>query len=1223
MDNYYDLFDVANNYKRILYRAGKGLQSRELNEQQLILGNEIATLAKAIHTEGSLLKGGENTFIGNVLTIAGSIFFARGYTHIVPSASFTIASLETDSVGILIIESIITELEEPNLRDPAVGTKNFNLPGGHRLRMDARWVKGSSVSPNDRSNYYPIHQFEDGVLSTPRVEAPEISGIESRLASYDYNANGSYIVHGFVPNHLSDDMVTDEHILSISEGAAHVEGYAIEYAFAQRLRAPFAKNTMAVNNEPINFTGDGWYPLRWSPLAAVGEVNGQKRVTRTITHGNYTGVRDLLPETPVVEIESVTQGATTYNSGSDYLHSGDYIDWSPSGAEPAPGTTYTVVFVYQATQAAPISSDRTKVRLEGFKANTSVLVDYTFYIPRIDRLVLLRSGDFKLLQGAPHPTSPVAPETSTGLPLATIRLAYGTVPQITQDSYRAFQMQDVQAMLQRIERQEYQIAQLVLRDSARDSDPTTVKRNLFTDPFLGVATRDPGMYQTADSTYGVLEPWVFSTDLLVCSRDTPIMLPFTEVVDIKQDGYSGDRRVNEFETAEVPPGIAQVKPNTMTWTAEETTVNVDGGERVKTVWNAGVNTTKWSSETTTSSKITNAVNAADYRIPEGTIVHVTGGKFNGNEEVQVMFDGALVATVRANGQGEVATDIRLPAGIPAGSKSVLLSGVESTVAAHSVFTATPQIKTVTNTVTRIRTNYYWGDPVAETFTAEATGRLASVDLQFSTATTGFVDVLITETLNGYPNTDRTIYFVRVPGNQLKVNQWTNIKFPIPVPVEAGEEYALVLITADTNLRVRTAVLGQWDLANQKHMTRQNYLKGTMFNSANGRAWSALQNEDIMFRLNRAKFTVNTKVEDILGTVSVTDATDLMLLANMELAPGTGAGFILTLLDRNNEELSVVPHSPVRLASYTGRVKVAVTMSTENDRVSPVISADVFLANGTVELPSTYVNAQFAFSGSKIKSILDVFEPSGSLIKLYHRTNEVSLVPGNGTGWAASSTFGAFYYTGSALTGARVAALIKAGTNLFQVPEATMLMNDTFFWGDLDAIGSPRAYVKETAISLDAQWQAGSVANEFYYAASDMAKPAAVKVGNTTLTSGTPGSLSQGQFGFGPVAGKSGNYIYVRMPSAEVVGGKTNPNDYPNGFTKYVVSPADKPSGYVQGSSWVEVPRKSASPIGNGYVEVLFESEDVTGLSRTQLLIEGSTNDTTRRPLAKNLRAFVV
>lgn len=84
-----------------------------------------------------------------------------------------------------------------------------------------------------------------------------------------------------------------------------------------------------------------------SDVLDLGEGAGlTQQVTRNIVKG-AAGAKDQLPDSPVVSVVSVIQGATTYAVTTDYTVAGDFIDWSPAGAEPDPGTTYQVTYTFR------------------------------------------------------------------------------------------------------------------------------------------------------------------------------------------------------------------------------------------------------------------------------------------------------------------------------------------------------------------------------------------------------------------------------------------------------------------------------------------------------------------------------------------------------------------------------------------------------------------------------------------------------------------------------------------------------------------------------------------------------------------------------------------------------------------------------------------------------------------------------------------------------------
>lgn len=70
-----------------------------------------------------------------------------------------------------------------------------------------------------------------------------------------------------------------------------------------------------------------------APVRDYVNLRVTQRKTVELTHGNYSGCSDALPDTSVLNIVSVKQLDTTYEMGTDFVRAGDTIDWSPSGLE--------------------------------------------------------------------------------------------------------------------------------------------------------------------------------------------------------------------------------------------------------------------------------------------------------------------------------------------------------------------------------------------------------------------------------------------------------------------------------------------------------------------------------------------------------------------------------------------------------------------------------------------------------------------------------------------------------------------------------------------------------------------------------------------------------------------------------------------------------------------------------------------------------------------------
>lgn len=584
LENYYNRFDPNQaNYDRLLFRASLGLQSAELNEIQAISDYNLTRIANQIMTDGSVVSGCMviiNQDTGET-TCAGGEIYLRGRIRDVAEKKITIATIGEVQIGIWLSETIVTELQEPSLRDPAEGSKNYDERGAGRLLVNAEW---GTDQDGLAGNFYRVYDVLNGVLKL-KSAPPDMTGFNNALARYDRDNNGgNYIIHGLKTRYIE----TKDGFLhySISEGKAHVHGHEIELPTSLRLKFDYDPDVQSIVSEPHQCTakngGRQRINVHRTPIHDIQKVDITVQKTAQIVHGSYQGVADELPDTSVIEIVKVVQGRTTYRAGTDYTFTAGKIDWQPSGNEPAAGSSYHVTYKYIA-QATPIDPDETGFSIENAVEGTLILVSYQCRLPRIDTLVMAKDGSIHKIRSLPHTHSPRA----SSIPVGTLELAqlhYGWFDAnpvyIKHTAIAAVSMARLQDMEADIITLYDLVAEQRLKNDAIAAAPAAT-HGVFVDAFLNDSQRDLGQEQTAAIKDGLLMlPIATTAHSLDVISDTAVTLPFELEVVIEQTAQTGSMKINPYAAFDPIPAEVKLIPNVDTWTK---TITLKGAEETRTI----------------------------------------------------------------------------------------------------------------------------------------------------------------------------------------------------------------------------------------------------------------------------------------------------------------------------------------------------------------------------------------------------------------------------------------------------------------------------------------------------------------------------------------------------------------------------------------------------------------------------------------------------------------
>jgi hypothetical protein len=129
-------------------------------------------------------------------------------------------------VGLEVDETIVTELDDTSLLDPAQESGNFQAPGAARLKMELTLAKRSLTSTDDTA-FIELLRVENG-QRVKQIKNAIYSELEETLARRTFDESGSYTVRPFRIQFKDDSANSQNIIVRLDAGKAYVFGYEFE-----------------------------------------------------------------------------------------------------------------------------------------------------------------------------------------------------------------------------------------------------------------------------------------------------------------------------------------------------------------------------------------------------------------------------------------------------------------------------------------------------------------------------------------------------------------------------------------------------------------------------------------------------------------------------------------------------------------------------------------------------------------------------------------------------------------------------------------------------------------------------------------------------------------------------------------------------------------------------------------------------------------------------------
>lgn len=964
--DYFNNFDPAKAYQRLLFIAGRPLQSAELNEVQDMIMDTFSKMSKYLVSNGTIISGGEITSLTlNNVSINEAVVSLEGVPTVVAQSNVSLPSTGVAIVGVALKTIMVTGNDDTAILEPDTQSPHYGGDGAYRQKAVASWKISTQVSGDEV--FFPVITISEGAVLSSSSSTSDNGAIAKAIATYDDGVHGSYVVNGLTLSYSGINPDTGTVDLSMSSGVARVAGSEKSFPVETTISLDPITDSRQVLSEPIVFVAaTKVYALRNSPIRNINGISGTKRITQSITRGAAAGGADLMPHTPVLIIDSVVQGGTTYVKDVDFKQTGDTIDWSLAGAEPSPGSTYNATYQYIANFAGTFSGNNVviaDVDAAALVGSTTIYVDYEFYLSRVDRILVSRQTGILISKGSPGiPSMVQAPNIPQGafMSLATVTVAKGIDAVVTQTgTVYMVPFSTIKTMSDNIEDMKYNIAQLSLKDTAGTYDPVTTKRGVIVDSLLNENMRDAGVTQNAI---------IVDQKLRNASNMTKMTL-----------NSSSSFRLDTASEYEVFSNPYQTKAQRINPYAGSGAAKQAGIELAPQALNGQAWWWWWHGT----------------YMPRPSTTTVNLSRFSAGEVVKVYFRGVEVGSGVANVGGSLAVPITIPDRVPYGNYEVSATGQTSGAGAKAVLTLFGRADGGD-----FSQDYWTGgeipigaDPVAQTFVITKDQDLSAVSIFMKELPTNTLFIKLVPVSLGIPDSGNVLAIASLGSNQVTLG-WNKLTFKMPQRVYVNQEYAVIVSTSNFQGTVATARVGEYDATNGQWITNQT-LNGVLLLSANERTWTPVQDEDLTMKLHAVTYAPVKSQLLLAMTDYPNNATEFNATKNIDVPAGTSAVFSLkvgsVVYDLADKGITAIPP----IASVVGgSVELWMTLRTSDPNLTPKVSAGVALYAGVIDTPATYVQRTFLIPGgtttpAKITVIVDQAVPSGGTVNVYYQKADLT------------------------------------------------------------------------------------------------------------------------------------------------------------------------------------------------------------------------------------------
>ena len=170
---------------------------------------------------------------------------------------------DNKSVGYLVSERLINNLQDNSLYDNANGSRNENAPGADRLKLVPTLTVLETSDGTQNSDFFTLARYQNGNAITVR-DVSQYNVLGEEMARRTYEESGNYILETFpitTDDRIPTGAANSEVQCVVGPGTAYVKGYRVENSGERSFQIDQIGQTETVNNQNVSVEYGNYFEI--------------------------------------------------------------------------------------------------------------------------------------------------------------------------------------------------------------------------------------------------------------------------------------------------------------------------------------------------------------------------------------------------------------------------------------------------------------------------------------------------------------------------------------------------------------------------------------------------------------------------------------------------------------------------------------------------------------------------------------------------------------------------------------------------------------------------------------------------------------------------------------------------------------------------------------------------------------------------------------------------